>query len=147
MIYLAICDDEKYYREQLEYLITTYINEHQLTKKVQVELFSSGKELCEEPSEIKKYDILFLDISMDELNGLETAYKIREYRDDSFIIFVTSFVNYALEGYKVEAFRYIMKDTIGASIEECLDAVFSRLAFQLHTMDFKFLEEKKSIRL
>ncbi len=145
MIYLAVCDDEKYYREQLEELVTRYINQHQLNSIVQIELFSSGKELCHKKSELNKYDIIFLDISMDELNGLETAYKIRQYRSDSCIVFVTSFVNYALEGYKVDAFRYILKDSMEDSMEECLDAVFKKLKAQLHTMEFKFIEGKKSV--
>ncbi len=145
MIYLAICDDEKYFREQVEELVTRYINNQELNSKVQIDLFSSGKELCEKKSELKKYDIIFLDISMGELNGLETAYKIREHRSDSCIVFVTSFVNYALEGYKVDAFRYIMKDSIETSMEECLDAVFKKLESQIHTVNFKFLEGKKNV--
>ena len=145
LIHIAICDDEKYFREQIEHLITIYLNKHQLEDKVAIETFSSGKDLCDKKSDVKKYDIVFLDISMDDLNGIETAYKIREYRKDAYIIFVTSFFNYALEGYKVDAFRYIMKDTLEISITECLDGIFEKMRSQIDTINFKFLEGTKSV--
>lgn len=145
MIHIAICDDEKYYREQMEQLITGYLKEHQLDSKVAIETFSSGKELCDRAAEIQKYDVVFLDISMDGVNGIETGYKIRRYRNDTCIIFVTGFFNYALEGYKVDAFRYLMKDTIETSINECLDGVFEKLKSQIDTLKLKFLEGKKSV--
>lgn len=145
MIHIAICDDEKYYREQMEQLVADYLKEHQLDGKVTIETFSSGKELCDKDAELQKYDIVFLDISMDEVNGIETGFKIRKYRNDTCIIFVTGFFNYALEGYKVDAFRYLMKDTIEASITECLDGVFEKLKHQIDTITLKFLEGKKSL--
>lgn len=144
MIKIAICDDEKYYREQMKCLITKYFMQYQ-TKNYCVDIFSSGKEFCEKESNVIQYDIVFLDIGMVELNGLETAYKIREHRSDTYIIFVTGFFNYALEGYKVDAFRYIMKDTLEISIVECLNAIFKKLKIQMDKMEFKFIEKKRSV--
>ncbi len=145
MIYIAICDDEKYYREQMKDLVTRYFVEHQM--EYHIELFSSGKEFCARGLDIAKYDIVFLDISMNEVNGIEAAYRIREYRKDTYIVFVTGFFNYALEGYKVDAIRYIMKDTLKASLNECLDAIFKKTEARMDQMEFKFIEAKKHVLL
>lgn len=54
----------------------------------------------------KKIDVLFLDIQMPELNGMEFA---RMIPDNTRVIFTTAFVEYALEGYKVSALDYLLK--------------------------------------
>lgn len=46
---------------------------------------------------------------MDDVDGIVTAQKIREYSSEIYIVFVTAYINYSLEGYKVEAIRYLLK--------------------------------------
>ena len=54
-------------------------------------------------------DVLFLDIEMDRLDGMETARLVRETDQDVVIFFVTNMIQYALEGYTVNASGYIVK--------------------------------------
>lgn len=143
MIFIAICDDEKYYRQQMEKLVTAYLIEHQIDHNI--DIFSSGKAFYAKGLEMAKYDIIFLDISMDEINGIEIAYKIRTYKSDTYIIFVTGFINYALEGYKVDAIRYIMKDTLKVSIVESLDTIFEKMEVKRSKFEFMFMEGKKHV--
>lgn len=56
-----------------------------------------------------KYEIIFLDIEMKLLNGLETAQKIRELDNDVIIIFVTNMSQYAIKGYTVDAMSFLLK--------------------------------------
>lgn len=56
-----------------------------------------------------QYDIIFLDIEMPEMNGLEAARKIREIDNVVMIVFVTNSARYALQGYEVQALDYIVK--------------------------------------
>ena len=49
---------------------------------------------------------------MDEIDGIVTAQKIREYSSEVYIVFVTAYINYSLEGYKVGASRYLLKNNI-----------------------------------
>lgn len=143
MIYIAICDDEKYYREQMEYLIKKHLDDCQI--QYNIDVFSSGKELYEKEIGILKYNIFFLDINLNEKSGIEIAYKIRENKKDAFIVFVTGIPNYALEGYKVDAFRYIMKDTLKVSIAECINAIIIKMEIQLNKMELLFIEGKKEV--
>lgn len=100
---------------------------------LEIDTFSSGKEFVELGIEMVKYKIVFLDINMDELDGIMTAKKIRENSKDMFIVFVTAFVNYTIEGYKVDAVRYILKDNknLVASVYECMDAIHEKWIIRL----------------
>ena len=70
------------------------------------------------------YDIVFLDIDMKEMNGLEAAAWFRKLNEQSKVIFVSSHVEYTLDAFKVAAFRYIIKnkDTMTQAVQEALDA-------------------------
>lgn len=57
----------------------------------------------------KKFDIVFLDILMAEVNGLVAARKIREQDEDVSIVFITGSPNFVFEGYDVQALHYILK--------------------------------------
>ena len=61
---------------------------------------------------IGEFDVAFLDIDMEKLNGIELARKLRSKNPTTIIIFVTNFIQYAPEGYEVNAFRYLLKSDI-----------------------------------
>lgn len=141
MLRIAVCDDEEYYRDRIHALLWEYLEAHDLTALV--ELFSSGKEFLKEPDHLVKYDIVFLDINMEEVDGICTAQKMRSYQSDTCIVLVTAFMDYVLEGYKVGAVRYIMKDALDAQMAECMDAVLQKM--QLRKVTFDFVEGEKTL--
>lgn len=94
--------------------------------------YSSGVEFLKEE---KVFDIVFMDIEMPGLSGLETAEKYREYCPGGILIFLTAFEEYIKQGYKVNAFRYLGKHD---GIEEFSEAVKSALSV---------LQEKKKVKL
>lgn len=143
MLNIVICDDEKYYRNQIKYLLIKYLDGCQLPYSI--DDFSSGEEFYEKGFEILKYDVFFLDINLNDKNGIEIAYKIREIKSDAYIVFVTGFSNYAMEGYKVDAIRYIMKDTLEVSVAECMDTIIRKMKIQINKIEFKFTQGKKQI--
>ncbi len=57
----------------------------------------------------RKFDIIILDMLMKPLNGIETARLIRKYDSEVPILIVTGTVEYAMDGYQVNAYRYILK--------------------------------------
>ena len=98
---IAICDDEKILCEQLR----NYIKRQE---------FHSGSIDCYESGEAflaasKRYDIIFLDIQMAGLNGIETAKRLRERKDEAVLIFVTGMKEYVFEAFDVSAFHYLIK--------------------------------------
>lgn len=58
---------------------------------------------------INNYDILFLDIEINHLNGIEIGMKLNQYKHNCCIIITTNFKKYAIDGYKINASRYFTK--------------------------------------
>lgn len=77
----------------------------------QIDTFDSGEKL-QKGSEEELFNIAFLDISMEDINGIDMARHLRKTNPQICIVFVTGYMDYALEGYKVGAFRYLLKDTL-----------------------------------
>lgn len=147
MLEIAVCDDEEYFLEQEKEWISRYMN--RLGYQFRIDTFVSGVEFMAVGDRISKYDIMFLDINMKELDGLETARKIREYTKDAYIVFVTAFVTYSLEGYKVDAVRYILKDndSVEKAIKECLDVIVDKMHYVENKYTFDFQEGRKTLFL
>ncbi len=105
MIHLAIVEDEQLYIDQL----TEYIHRYEAEKKLKfkISVFSDGAEIVEDYKGV--YDIIFLDIQMKFMNGMDAAEKIRELDPNVVIIFITNMTQYAVRGYEVDALDYIVK--------------------------------------
>ena len=67
-----------------------------------------------------KPDVVFLDIEMPEMNGLELASRIMEQNDELMIVFVTGYNQYALEAFQVNALDYILKPVNPNTIQKCI---------------------------
>ena len=117
MIKIAICDDENKFTIELAALIKRY-SEDSGTAICTV-LYSDGDELVQNyPLDI---DLLFLDIQMPNISGLQAAEAIRKIDPKVGIIFLTSMAQYALEGYKYNATNFIIKPIKYARLKNELD--------------------------
>ncbi len=146
MIKVAVCDDEEQFSKRIKKCISEYLTLKEAD--FEIDIYRSGEELLELGSKLEQYSIVFLDIEMEEINGIEVATKIREFNDDVFILFVTAFIDYSLEGYKVEAVRYILKDgNLELAIEESLRTVLKKMKYMLEKKTFSFMEGKRCISL
>lgn len=140
---VAICDDEKYFREEIKRLVEQYLKEKKII--FCIDLFTSGLEFCSDDNNLQQYDIIFLDIGMKEMNGMETAYAIREKNQNVDIVFITIMMDYALEGYRVDAVRYILKDDLESLLPECMDTILQKK--QEKEMEFPFVGGKRKVLL
>lgn len=139
MLFIAICDDEKYFCSREREVIAEYLL--QRGYKVQFDQYISGEELLSQGRKVAQYDIIFLDVNMDKLNGIETARQIRKYSNRNFIVFVTAFVQYAVSGYEVDAVRFILKDNqYELRLQECLDAILQKMEGKKGAFTFSFQE-------
>lgn len=140
MFQIAICDDEDYFRQNLQELVSAYMMDQGYT--FQIDTFSSGEEFMSLGMEMMNYTIVFLDINMDEVNGVTVAKEIRKISRETYIVFVTAYVDYALEGYKVDVIRYLLKDnsSIPNAVRECMDAIVEKLDYVVVKKEFAFHE-------
>lgn len=147
MFSIAICDDEIHFRNNLKNNIVQYMEKELI--EYEIDTFVSGKELLSLGIEMIKYDTVFLDINMEEVDGIETAKKIREISSDMFIVFVTAFISYAQRGYGVNAIRYILKsnNNFQEVINECMESILNRKSYLTEKKTFKFSTETKEIFL
>lgn len=108
-IRIACCDDEK---QQLELYKTMFTNiEMRQDIKLNVEYFLSGNFMLERfQSEKKPFDLVYLDMDMDEKSGLDLAKEIRQnYHSDCLILFLTNYPKYMQNSFDVRAFQYMIK--------------------------------------
>ena len=105
MVRIAIVEDEEVVRSQLVEYITRYTRQY--GTEFEVTAFADGDELLEDYR--PRYDILFMDIEMKHLDGMETARRVRQMDEAVLIIFITNTAQYAINGYAVGAFDYVLK--------------------------------------
>lgn len=102
---IAVCDDEIEYCNQVENYIIQLGKETDIS--VRCDKYTSGEELLK--SDFNQYQIVFLDINVHEENGIQIAEEIRKINQRIEIIFLTAFIQYALDGYRVKAYRFLLK--------------------------------------
>ncbi len=100
---IAICDD--YPKTQQE--LISVLKAHKPTWKMSI--FKSGEDLIRNISDENFFDLIFLDIYMDKLNGIDTAKTLRNMSCHTAIIFTTTTRDFAVESYQVEALSYLLK--------------------------------------
>ena len=81
---------------------------------------------------------IFLDINMDGMDGLETARKIKAECSKVHIVLVAAYVNYALDGYKVKASRFFLKDDLEQTRQECMDDILREIRQEEQVVEFGF---------
>lgn len=129
-IRIAVVDDEEIFR------VMTRKKLEEVTSRVpfsfSIREFVSGEEFLKDR---KTYDLVFMDIAMPRMSGLEAAEQYRSFCPDGILIFLTAYEEYVREGYKVHAFRYLGKqDSYGQFYEAVKSAVLS-------------LQEKRKLKL
>lgn len=113
---IAICDDFQVDREALRVCVTNFFRSKNLL--VSIDEFASGEEFisCE-----KVYDIVFLDIFMKGLNGMEVAFRLLGKNVKTKIIFCSSSAEFAVDSYNVFAFGYLLKPVKSEKVNSTLE--------------------------
>lgn len=105
MLRIAVVDDENIYIEQITQYIQQYADEK--NRSILTETFRDGSDLLKSYS--SQYDIILLDIEMEEMSGMDTAREIRKINQDVVLVFITNMAQYAINGYEVGALDYVLK--------------------------------------
>lgn len=124
MLKIAICDDEKSQLNSLKNILSIHLDLKGIDYKIYE--FNSGESLIDSITK-EHYDIIFSDIEMGNLDGIETARNIRLYNKKSIIIFVTAYADFVFQGYEVKAFNYILKPYSSEKIEQVLNSALDEL--------------------
>ena len=123
MLKIAICDDESTFLDNIEMFVKKY--EKERGTQIFLKKYLSGLDL--EDSLNLKFDIVFLDINMPGINGMELAKGIRKKDEHTIIMFLTSLKEYVFEGYQVEASGYLTKPISYKRFSSELDRVAKKV--------------------
>ena len=104
MIRIAICDDEKHMADHIKEMVSDFF--HKKNREISIRTFLSGEDLLSHDGQI---DILFLDIQMKGMDGMETARLFREKSCENMLVFLSASRKYVFDAYDVEAFWYLLK--------------------------------------
>lgn len=116
MINCLIVDDEMPAREELEYLLQDFKGINIVGKATHgIEAINLNEEL--------KPDIIFLDIKMPKINGIEVAERILNSSYAPIIVFVTAYNEFAIKAFEVNAIDYLLKPVSKESLKKIIDNI------------------------
>lgn len=101
MLYVAICDDEQKYLEEMKYRVTRFADE-----ALKIIFFSSAEDI---KNNTDSFDIVILDVEIGDDNGLDLAEYFYNLNQNSIISIYSNHPQYAVDGYRYNIFRYILK--------------------------------------
>ena len=107
MLKIAICDDDLGFTGSLENLV---LEESQsMGIRVNTDVFSDGKTLLKSIQSGERYGLIFIDIEMEQVDGISAARKIRETDHSVLFIYISGYDKYLKELFEVEPFRFLSK--------------------------------------
>lgn len=115
MVKIGVCDDEKNVLGVLKTLLEQCLVE--LEEDGEITTFNSGEKLLEE---VKSLDIVFLDIEMPGMDGIEIGERIQKQKIDCKVIMATGMQERFKEAFKINAFRFVTKPFQKNEVKEAL---------------------------
>lgn len=136
MLSIAVCDDNMLDCCNIARKIKSILEG--LGEACIIHQFYSGKELLQTT---EKFDIIFLDIIMQDVDGMQTAEFIRKKAFDKILIFMSSSREYVFDAYDVEAFQYLLKPIDDRKLKSTLQRIVSKS--EGHSQDFIIVNKER----
>lgn len=132
---IAVCDDEKEILDMMQENLTDFGKSNHID--ILLHLFTTGESLLKT---VDEYDLIFLDIEMPGIDGIQVAKEIRRTNHHSRIVYISSHAECVMQSFAVHPFDYILKPVTKEQLEE-------RLPDYLNYMKDSFSREEKKIEL
>ena len=127
VIHIGICDDGKVTSSELERILLNI--DKTLNANINIEIWEDGIKLCEYLKSIERLDLIFLDIELYELSGIQVANYIRNELNDlkTSIVFISHKQNYAMDLFEMQPLDFIVKPLSEEKILKVVDRKSTRL--------------------
>lgn len=132
MLRVIICDDDSLLLQKIEHIINEILESLEI--KARIHTYSNADQISNHILSSCDIALLDIDISNSKYNGMDLARRLREFRKDSIIIFITNFIEYAPEGYEVRAFRYILKRDLATELVPYIQQAIEHINSSKETM-------------
>lgn len=144
MLDIAICEDDIMQQERLEMLLF----EIGLKESINLRKFDSGEKLIKAYESGDRYGLILLDMQLDQLDGIQTAEIIRESDKNCLIIIITSVMEYAVEGYSIDAYDFILKPVDKVKFGKVINNALKELQVRMNkTYLIQTRDKTKAIKL
>ena len=140
MLLIAVCDDIPIECADIAKQIETILK--QSNTDFMIKKFFGGLELIQSR---ESFDIIFLDIKMPNINGMELAKQIRKQGRQSLIIFITSASEYVFDAFDVEAFQYLLKPIQTDKLKNVLEKATKKMQIDAN-IDFLMISANRQIQ-
>lgn len=138
MYKIAICDDDSLICSKLEKLILDYRKDKNIP--LEVEVFYDGASLKENIQTIGTFDIIFLDIEMEELSGIELGKYVRSLNDElTKIVYISSKQGYAMDLFQVRPIDFMVKPIeqklVYKNLDKCIELIGEQTQYLFYKID------------
>ena len=117
-MHILICDDDAAFGARMAEYVTVYFTARSV--QVHTAVCTSAAEVLATPG-LELYQLAFLDVDMPGANGMVLGRQLKQKCPGLMLVYVSAYLEFALEGYTVNAYRYLLKRDIARTLPKCLD--------------------------
>ena len=112
-MHILVCDDDAAFAAQMDEYISEWFRAREI--QVQSTVCTSGEQLLATP-ELERYQLAFLDVDLKTTDGIALGRKLRQVAPDIVLVYISAYLEFAPQGYTVNAYRYLLKRDIAAQL-------------------------------
>lgn len=143
-MYILICDDDASFAARIADYVWDYFTERDI--RVSVKVCTSGEQALKTP-ELEKYQLAFLDGDMPGMDGIDLGRRLKQKNPKMLLVYLSAYLEFAPQGYTVNAYRYILKRDMPKLLPGCLNDVIEALMDHSKTLTVHCNREKHEIPL
>lgn len=110
-MHILVCDDDAAFAAQMDEYISEWFRAREI--QVQSTVCTSGEQLLATP-ELERYQLAFLDVDLKTTDGIALGRRLRQIAPDIVLVYISAYLEFAPQGYTVNAYRYLLKRDIAA---------------------------------
>lgn len=141
-MHILVCDDDAAFSAKVAEYAATYFEAHEIP--VQATVCSDPEQVLAIP-DLELYRIAFLDVDMPQVSGIALGGQLRHRNPDICLVYVSAYLAFALDGYKVNAYRYILKRDVAKQLPSCLEDIYASM-MQAGTKTLTVHHNRENIR-
>lgn len=145
MLRIAICDDDLGFTGSLETLVLE--ESRGMGIRVDTDVFSDGKTLLKSIQSGERYGLIFIDIEMEQVDGISAARKIRKTDRSVLFIYISGYDKYLKDLFEVEPFRFLSKPLDKEKFRRYFKEAYLRIGETEVFYQFKFNREIRKVSL
>lgn len=133
-MHILVCDDDAVFAAQMDEYISEWFRAREI--QVQSTVCTSGEQLLATP-ELERYQLAFLDVDLKTTDGIALGRRLRQVAPDIVLVYISAYLEFAPQGYTVNAYRYLLKRDIAAQLPSCLEDIFAGMTDPKKTLEVR----------